>query len=146
MTIPTVTEELDRKVLEEVERLEMMRVRKAINEDQYAAAMLAIWNIASGLVPRETMDILTMTGIETARIGAKEEVFMRADNRPFIVNITRKGPVVHEEVLYWAEGGHWNTKVISPKDFGPEIDGHESAAQIFEKRVKSALSKGFTVL
>jgi hypothetical protein len=144
MTFPTPEEELDRKVIEEVERLEMLRVRKVISDDQYASAMLAIWNVAAGLVPKETMEILTMTGKETRQVVCNEaETLLPKDQSKKAVRIVRHGAIVTVKVGTFDESLEaWIVKV-SVYDFSPEVDGYEKASKKYIAILQSLMTKGY---
>lgn len=55
---PTIREELDRKTLEELERLVYGYENDLIPGIEARASLQTLWQLVAGLVPRETMDLI----------------------------------------------------------------------------------------
>lgn len=62
MKTPEIGEEIERKCVEELERLVHNRNIKRISQAEYEACIATLWNACSGLVSRETMNLLSMAG------------------------------------------------------------------------------------
>lgn len=134
---PTVAQELDRKVIEEMERLLHQHTRHEISNEQYNRAILTIWQVAAGLVPRETMEILALEPADTALLEYRAEKVLLHKSKPIALKVMRHRESVIQE-LNGFENGEWTTK---SRRYDCE-DGPE-AAERFAAILQSALNQDF---
>jgi hypothetical protein len=62
--IPTVREELERKVLDELVRLAHCVQVRRMEESEYHLAAKALWNVVSGLIPDDTLTLVATAADE----------------------------------------------------------------------------------
>jgi predicted nuclease with TOPRIM domain len=72
---PTIVQELERKTLAELERVMWSLEKKKISVASAYAAVRALWEITSGLVPTETMNLIAQASTELEK--SAQEVEMR---------------------------------------------------------------------
>lgn len=129
---PVIAEEIERKAVEEIERLVHSRSIGKITQDQYEACVVTLWNAVSGLVSRETMNLLTLSQDLKDGHGARSTVVLRDGKKMIVVS----KPVGQAHfVIAVAEGG--TVKIAEYKD---PYDDHLKAQQKFDATV-AALEK-----
>lgn len=78
MDFPTPEQELDRKTVAEIERIIHGLQTGKLTLPRAASSMLTLWQIVSGLVPKETMDVLGAAATDVAQkyraLGAPDNV------------------------------------------------------------------------
>lgn len=143
--IPTIAEELDRKVIDELARLEHLHMKKAINPDVYAASVISVWNCASGLVPSDTMEAMKLMPAETRPITVRREICLLHKEQPVMLSVRQAGELVRTEIALFKDR-HWIVRHQPDDDFSESDDGHALAAEKFDAILKSAVSNGYHII
>jgi hypothetical protein len=138
--IPTLAEELERKTVEELERIVRAITNRAMTYDRGDECLLTLWNTASGLVSRDTMDVIarTQAAVGHKRAGATPVdelgVYSKSGN---VAVVMRIGATVSLRVMGASE---------QRKDFpAPATEVHPCkwASERFDAVVKQLAGAGF---
>lgn len=140
MKIPDPIEELDRKVVEELERLEVKRMKDDISPDQYNRAIMTMWNVTAGLIPKETMGLLDLAPKDTDLLEVKAKSVFVHPHKTQIVNVTRKGQSVDREVVVF-KGDKW---IGVNRNY--QFDTGIEAAEKYNAIIQSVVKQGFEEL
>jgi hypothetical protein len=139
MHVPTLKEELERKTVDELERLVTARRLCRISNAQYQASVQTLWNAVSGLVSAEMMDYIS----QAARLTQRDHsftpslVFKDAD-RSVITIVTRD----EGGTVYTIRTG--TLKNESTIDFGAEYSEPLTEASQWVGKLRNVMkNKGF---
>lgn len=134
---PSLAQELERKTLLELERIILGVKNGKISASQARAGILTLFNLVSGLVPSQLMDIASQTRLEMGEVndGSHEVTRIFRNGNNHVVAAIGWNPEANGCCLYRETAG---TVTSLMKD---EWKGSVEAKSVFDKYVQSLESK-----
>jgi len=135
--VPTLQEELDRKALETIEKMEVDLEQGRITVEQYAYGVDLIWLSWAGLVSKDLMPLIEIMG-EKKGASATRAFFYRGDGRAVVITNDLKGKVLIES---FSRGDLPDAQGIDrTNEPNPSVAGR----RVYEQVIARFIERGFT--
>jgi hypothetical protein len=141
---PSVKQELERKTLDELQRLVLALEHGKVTQGQFNAAIDSLWLTTAGLVQRDIMDLIEKTKVNLIVDESwLRETFVSTGERRFTVTVSWKVGTDQVTLTRVADGKVTVSRWDPPKD---EIIPSMSAKKHFQSVCKSMKDRGFEPL
>lgn len=145
MDFPTPEQELDRKTVAEFERLVHGMQARKVSIQEAGASLVTLWNVVSGLVPKDTMDIL---GNLTTGVRKRLDERGDADNVAVLMGAPGGAYVIRRDagtvtIISWV-GNLSNSKALRAP--ATETFPERWAAEQFDAAVQKINKQGFALI